>query len=65
MLYFSTQNGEKESQCKLHNEAIWVQLKSWGCLTLSAGFLSKKFVGRSSNPPLNVGIIGKSSWQGA
>lgn len=33
-------------------------------ITLSTGLLSKKLVGRSSNPPLRVGIIGKSSWQG-
>jgi hypothetical protein len=35
-----------------------------GDLVLSTGLLSKKLFGRSSNPPLKVGITGNSSWEG-
>ena len=40
------------------------QRTRFGGLVLRTGLLSKKLVGRSSNPPLKVGITGKSSWQG-
>ena len=35
-----------------------------GGLIFKIGLLSKKFEGRSSNPPFKVGITGNSSWEG-